>query len=298
MLLHQGQINLAWKNFNNLIICFDGDQSGQDAMYRAAERILKIIKPGKDAFFLSLPNKQDPDDFVKQFGKPGFVSLINQRKSLVDIIFEHYSLDTDSSKASDIALLEKKLFSICNEMEDQISKKYFISSFKEKIFTNLIRKKSKNINSSNEIKSASLRLLLNKEELLELSLFNLILEYPLFSASKIEELSNMQFSSLNINSFIAEYIDCVLNDKLKDKESLYEKININFSNILNKIEKYANNKQIIKNLDKERFYIFFDDYITELKNIKKNNEAISLAEKEILENPNESSFEKLVNLKK
>ncbi len=293
-----GQINLAWKNFNNLIICFDGDQSGQDAMYRAAERILKIIKPGKDAFFLSLPNKQDPDDFVKQFGKQGFASLINQRKNLVDIIFEHYSLDTDSSKASDIALLEKKLFSICNEMEDQISKKYFISSFKEKIFTNLIRKKSKNINSSNEIKSASLRLLLNKEELLELSLFNLILEYPLFSASKIEELSNMQFSSLNINSFIAEYIDCVLNDKLKDKESLHEKININFSNILNKIEKYANNKQIIKNLDKERFYIFFDDYITELKNIKKNNEAISLAEKEILENPNESSFEKLVNLKK
>ena len=79
---------------------------------------------------------------------------------------------------------------------------------------------------------------------------------------------------------------------------MHEKININFSNILNKIEKYANNKQIIKNLDKERFYIFFDDYITELKNIKKNNEAISLAEKEILENPNESSFEKLVNLKK
>ena len=69
------QINLAWKNFDKIILCFDGDQSGLDASYRAAERVLKILKPGKDIYFAKIPNSQDPDDFINQFGQNGFYSF-------------------------------------------------------------------------------------------------------------------------------------------------------------------------------------------------------------------------------
>ena len=102
------QINLAWKNFDKIIICFDGDQSGIDASYRAAERILKILKPGKDIYFTKIPNGQDPDDFVNQFGlKKLSISLISQSKDLADVIFNHYALGVNKSKPSDIAMLKK-----------------------------------------------------------------------------------------------------------------------------------------------------------------------------------------------
>ena len=44
------QINLAWRNFKNLVICFDGDSSGIAAAYRAAEKLIKILKPNHNVF--------------------------------------------------------------------------------------------------------------------------------------------------------------------------------------------------------------------------------------------------------
>ena len=46
------QIKLAWKNYKNIIVCFDGDQSGYLASYRAAEKIFINAVPGKDAFII------------------------------------------------------------------------------------------------------------------------------------------------------------------------------------------------------------------------------------------------------
>ena len=101
------QINLAWKNFDKIILCFDGDQSGLNASYRAAERVLKILKPGKDIFFTTIPNSQDPDDFINQFGQNGFISLISQSSDLIEVIFNYHASSVNRSKASEVALLEK-----------------------------------------------------------------------------------------------------------------------------------------------------------------------------------------------
>ena len=219
------QISLAWKNFGKIIICFDGDQSGIDASYRAAERILKILKPGKDIYFAKIPNSQDPDDFVNQFGKEGFNSLISQSKDLADVIFNHHALGINKSKPSDIALLEKKLFNLADEIEDQISKKYIKSAFKNKIFENIIKKKNYNSQSQEEIKKASLRLMLSKEEIVELSFINLILNYPEFSENKIEEISLLEFNFKESNIFISELINSLVNENVKTKEDLRKKIN-------------------------------------------------------------------------
>ena len=44
------QINLAWRNFKNIIICFDGDKSGIAAAYRAAEKLNQNIKSKSHSF--------------------------------------------------------------------------------------------------------------------------------------------------------------------------------------------------------------------------------------------------------
>ena len=290
------QINLAWKNFDKIIICFDGDQSGIDASYRAAERVLKVIQPGKDIYFAKIPKEQDPDDFVNQFGKDNFLSLLNQSKDLSEVIFNHYSKNTNHSKPSEIAFLEKKLFEIADQIEDTLSKKYIKNSFKNKIFERLIRKKKNQTHNPDEIKKASLRLMLSKEEILELSFLNLVLNYPKFSESKIEDLSSLELNFKDNKVFLSELISSLLNENIKSREDIKKKLSINFNNIINKIETYGNNKEITLNLDEEAYQNIFDDYLNEFNLINKNKE-IALIESELAKNPSEKMYDKYISLK-
>ena len=290
------QINLAWKNFDKIIICFDGDQSGIDASYRAAERVLKVIQPGKDIYFAKIPKEQDPDDFVNQFGKDNFLSLLNQSKDLSEVIFNHYSRNTNHSKPSEIAFLEKKLFEIADQIEDALSKKYIKNSFKNKIFETLIRKKKNQTHNPDEIKKASLRLMLSKEEILELSFLNLVLNYPKFSESKIEDLSSLELNFKDNKVFLSELISSLLNENIKSREDIKKKLSINFNNIINRIETYGNNKEITLNLDEVAYQNIFDDYLNEFNLINKNKE-IALIESELAKNPSEKMYDKYISLK-
>jgi len=290
------QVSLAWKNFDKIIICFDGDQSGIDASYRAAERILKILKPGKDVYFSKIPNGQDPDDFVNQFGKEGFDSLIKQSKDLSDIIFNHHALGVNKSKPSDIALLEKKLFNLADEIEDQTSKKYIKNAFKNKIFEKIIKKKNQNSQSQEEIKKASLRLMLSRDEIIELSLINLILSYPQFSENKVEDISLLEFNFKENAIFVSELINSLVNENINTKEDLRKKLIINFEPLIKKIDMYSNNKSIITNLNEDSYSNFYNDYVDELNIIKKNQQVSSL-ESELLKNPSEASYNQYLSLK-
>ena len=290
------QINLAWKNFDKIIICFDGDQSGIDASYRAAERVLKVIQPGKDIYFAKIPKEQDPDDFVNQFGKDNFLSLLNQSKDLSEVIFNHYSRNTNHSKPSEIAFLEKKLFEIADQIEDLLSKKYIKNSFKNKIFETLIRKKKNQTHNPDEIKKASLRLMLSKEEILELSFLNLVLNYPKFSESKIEDLSSLELNFKDNKVFLSELISSLLNENIKSRDDIKKKLSINFNNIINRIETYGNNKEITLNLDEKAYQNIFDDYLNEFNLINKNKE-IALIESELAKNPSEKMYDKYISLK-
>ena len=290
------QINLAWKNFDKIILCFDGDQSGLDASYRAAERVLKILKPGKDIYFAKIPNSQDPDDFINQFGQNGFYSLLNQSSDLSEIIFNYHAVNVDRSKASEIALLEKKLFQLADEMDDQISKKYIKNSFKNKIFVNLIKNKKNTFSNQGELKQASLRLMLTKEEIIELSLLNLILNYPNLSENKIEDLSAIEFSFKDNKNFLSELISSLTNENIRSKDNLVKKLQINHEGILKKISMYANNKSVISSLNEESFNSFFEDYFAEINLCKKNKELLSL-ESELVKNPNEDMYNRYISLK-
>ena len=51
---------------NKIILCFDGDSAGQKATLKAIEILLK---ENLDIYCVSLPEKLDPDEYVKRFRK-------------------------------------------------------------------------------------------------------------------------------------------------------------------------------------------------------------------------------------
>jgi len=71
------QIYMVTQFFDNIIICFDGDESGYKAAIRAAENSIKSVLPDKQIYFLFLPDGEDPDTFVEKKGKNEFLNFFN-----------------------------------------------------------------------------------------------------------------------------------------------------------------------------------------------------------------------------
>ena len=85
--LTEKQIFTLNQFFDDIIICFDGDESGYKAALRAAENSIKVLKPEKQISFLFLPDKDDPDSFVNKKGKEFFLDFQNRIKYLFINLF-------------------------------------------------------------------------------------------------------------------------------------------------------------------------------------------------------------------
>ena len=119
--------------FDDIIICFDGDESGYKAALRAAENSIKDLKPEKHISFLFLPDNEDPDSFVNKNGKNYFIDYSAQNKiSIHQFIFSHYKKHTENNPSS-MAIFDKKLRDIANTIKDNYIKKYVLEYFLEKI---------------------------------------------------------------------------------------------------------------------------------------------------------------------
>jgi hypothetical protein len=67
--LTERQLDLIWKFFANPIICLDGDESGQKAALRIAEKLFPLINEENKIYFSIMPDGKDPDDYIKKNGK-------------------------------------------------------------------------------------------------------------------------------------------------------------------------------------------------------------------------------------
>jgi DNA primase len=71
---------------DTVVFCFDGDEAGRRAAWRALENTLPVLTDGKQALFLFLPDGQDPDDAIRQRGKEAFETLIEAAVPLSDFL--------------------------------------------------------------------------------------------------------------------------------------------------------------------------------------------------------------------
>lgn len=73
---------------DNIIFCFDGDQAGKKAAWRALENSLALISDGKYLSFLFLPEGEDPDSYVRRYGKESFERQLKQALPLSEFLFK------------------------------------------------------------------------------------------------------------------------------------------------------------------------------------------------------------------
>ncbi|MDO9321605.1 MAG: toprim domain-containing protein, partial [Pseudomonas sp.] len=80
----------------SVLFCFDGDQAGRKAAWRALEATLPSLQDGRRARFLFLPEGEDPDTLVRSEGTEAFQARINQQaQPLADYFFQQLCQEAD-----------------------------------------------------------------------------------------------------------------------------------------------------------------------------------------------------------
>ena len=86
--INNRQIESLFRVCKNLVFCFDGDAAGKKAAWRSLEQCLASLKEGRLARFLFLPEGQDPDSYISEFGKESFDSQVEEASTLTAYLFD------------------------------------------------------------------------------------------------------------------------------------------------------------------------------------------------------------------
>ncbi len=101
--LTEEQMALLWRVSPEPILCFDGDGAGQRAAFRAIERALPLLKPGRSFRFALLEGGQDPDDILRDKGAPALRQALAETRPFAEVLFrreaEAEPLDTPERRA-------------------------------------------------------------------------------------------------------------------------------------------------------------------------------------------------------
>ncbi len=289
--------------FDDIIICFDGDESGYKAALRAAENSIKELKPEKQISFLFLPNKEDPDSYVNKNGKSNFINFTKQNKlSIHQFIFSHYKKQTENNPSS-LAIFEKKLRNIVNTIKDDFIKKYVLEYFLDKIseLTPHLNQNKKKFNYKKMTKSLESTKKLFKDsqsltgiELKEYSLLYLLINNLSLIQKNLHLINDIKlFTEVNRQIFEEILIKLKSGEKVSIKEMSIDK------QILDKIDKFAPIKNILKNKSKNDYEIFelLEDINRDLVNYDLEHRIKEL-ESKFSKDLSEVTFNELKELKK
>ncbi|MEX1196715.1 MAG: DNA primase [Pseudohongiellaceae bacterium] len=114
-----------------IVFCFDGDQAGINAAWRALENALPLMSDGRQIRFLFLPEGEDPDTLVRSQGREAFEALVKKADSLSEYLFNHLSEDLDLKRLDDRARLASLALPHLATLPDTIYRQLLIDRLAE-----------------------------------------------------------------------------------------------------------------------------------------------------------------------
>jgi DNA primase len=306
--LTERQIDIIWKFFSNPTICLDGDNSGQSAALRIAEKLFPLINEDNKIYFSIMPEGNDPDDFIKQNGKEKFLSLLKEKQIIQTHIWNHHLKKIDRNNPFEISKFEKEIKKLCYAIKDETLKKYVLEDFLEKIkkLTPIqntrqsyqqfqkyskkqdfqILKETQNLHQKN--------INFSKIQIKEFSILFIMVNYLEVASKKIEELLELTFFS-DENDNLKKLIISLLLER-KDKETIQSKIGIDFKKLIQEIKENSSIQIIAKTKNDQAIFELLSELLLELKDLN-NLKKIESLEKELINNLDENSYSELVKLK-
>ncbi|MEO4000413.1 DNA primase [Mesorhizobium sp. CAU 1732] len=131
--LTENQLDLLWRMAGEPILCFDGDQAGLKAAWRAADLALPLVQAGRTLRFALLPEGQDPDDLVREEGAAGFQKVLAEARPLAELLWLRETaggvFDTPERRAE----LEKRLRELTSRIQDESLRRHYQQDMRERV---------------------------------------------------------------------------------------------------------------------------------------------------------------------
>jgi DNA primase len=80
---------------DELVFCFDGDAAGRKAAWRALEVSLPLAPDNKPVRFLFLPQGEDPDSYVRKYGREAFEARVREAETLSQFLLSQLRSEAD-----------------------------------------------------------------------------------------------------------------------------------------------------------------------------------------------------------
>lgn len=132
--LTEDHLRKLWQACDTPILCLDGDNAGQKAMWRAAELALPLMIPGKSLQFCMLPKGEDPDDFLRNHGADAFRALLKTAQPLSRVMIETMRQHTGEDTPEQKAKLEASLEGLAKRITHPSLQQHFRSFFRQQLW--------------------------------------------------------------------------------------------------------------------------------------------------------------------
>lgn len=115
-----------------IVFCFDGDEAGRKAAFRAMENALPCMEDGRQARFLFLPEGEDPDSAVRTGGAEQFETLLDNATPLETFLFDSLAEGIDISSMDGRARLSKKALPYLRTLPEGIYRQLMFQALAER----------------------------------------------------------------------------------------------------------------------------------------------------------------------
>ena len=133
--LTEDQLDLMWKLTPEPVLCFDGDDAGLKAAYRALDLALERLTPGSSLKFAILPDGQDPDDLLNSGGSDAVKQAVEQAEPMASMVWRRALSRNDRSTPERKARFEADLRQTVNAIADPTVRKYYSDDMRERVRT-------------------------------------------------------------------------------------------------------------------------------------------------------------------
>ncbi|MCP1728460.1 DNA primase [Natronospira proteinivora] len=113
-------LNKAFRVTREVVCCFDGDDAGRRAAWRALENALPTLRSGREMRFLFLPEGEDPDTMVRQEGAEAFTRRVESAMTLSRFLRQGLSEGLDLGSAEGRAGLVARARPLLSKVEDGV----------------------------------------------------------------------------------------------------------------------------------------------------------------------------------
>ena len=167
----------------NIFFCFDGDAAGKSAAWKAVNNCLADLKDDIQLYFIFLPEGKDPDSYVQKENN-SFHSLISNAtplsKYIIDTLKSNLSLDTVEGRTS-FSLRAKEILNQMPKITYTTLLKKELENVTGSAINLTYQEKKIESKSDNDIKES------RDFDIKELTLINILLEYPILAEEKSYE---------------------------------------------------------------------------------------------------------------